>query len=136
MLVLALLLSGASFAVTAGGESEMPTVDQLPEIPYLPDPFLFRDGTRVKTPEDWLRRRQEIIALLEYYEYGHMPPAPGNIEVEDVSSGPVLDGKSTLRHVILKMGPEHKVRMNVALHIPPDTKPPMPVLLALEPVWK
>jgi len=48
----------------------------------LPDPFLFPDGSRVKTPEDWKRRREEILDTAIGLEYGGMPPAPGAVELE------------------------------------------------------
>jgi endo-1,4-beta-xylanase len=49
---------------------------ELPEIKTLPDPFTFFNGTKVKSIEDWDRRRDEIKELSQYYEYGYMPPPP------------------------------------------------------------
>lgn len=46
----------------------------------LPDLFRFEDGGSVRTPEDWRRRRAELLELLLEYEYGHPPPAPARIE--------------------------------------------------------
>ena len=40
-----------------------PTVDQLPEIRQLPNPFVFLDGTPVKNRGDWARRRKEMKAI-------------------------------------------------------------------------
>ena len=137
MFMLAIVLGFVGADVSAATDSVMPTIDQLAEIAYLPDPFLFEDGTtRVGTPDEWRQRRQEIIALFEYYEYGHIPPSPGNMEVEEVSCETVLEGKATLRRVILKMGPEHTFKMNVALYVPVGVATPLPVLSAIEPVWK
>jgi endo-1,4-beta-xylanase len=48
----------------------------LPEVQYLPDPFSYFKGGRVKSAADWARRREEIKDLAQYYEYGYMPPAP------------------------------------------------------------
>src|SRR6185437_11491027 len=50
-LLLALIIALPTWAVA--GEKSLPGVDQLPPIPQLPDPFLFPDGTRCKTKEDW-----------------------------------------------------------------------------------
>ena len=55
-------------------------VAELPVIKEMPDPLVMRDGTRVSTPEQWRARRGEMIQILEDYEYGHMPPPPGNTE--------------------------------------------------------
>src|SRR3954471_5323687 len=42
----------------------------------LPDPFLFDDGHRVKTADDWIARRKELAELIQEHEYGHLPPSP------------------------------------------------------------
>jgi hypothetical protein len=78
-LCLVLFVMGCSTSSTRVGEKVMPDVDALPVVKELPDPFRFMDGSVVKTKADWQRRRAEIIAMLEYYEYGHMPPAPVRI---------------------------------------------------------
>src|SRR3954471_24623488 len=77
-----------SAAVARAADGEFPPVEKLPAMKELPDPFLFADGTRVKSREDWERRRAELEAMILHYEYGQMPPAPGNTTaVELVSSG-------------------------------------------------
>lgn len=48
----------------------------------LPDPFIFRNGSRVKTPEEWRVRRLEIIEDMIGLEYDGMPPAPEDFWVE------------------------------------------------------
>jgi len=52
----------------------------------LPDPFLFNDGTRVKTADDWKRRRKEIIDSAVELEFGGMPPIPDRVEVETLTA--------------------------------------------------
>lgn len=112
-----------------------PPVEELPELDDLPDPFIMRDGTRVRSREDWRRRRQEIAAMLAHYEYGHVPPAPGNIRAKDTSTQAFMQGKGVLRRAVLEMGPDHKVRMNVGIYLPANVKGPVPVLMAVQPVW-
>jgi hypothetical protein len=56
-------------------------VADLPEVKELADPFKFNDGSRVKSPADWGKRRDEIKGLLAENEYGHLPPAPEEMEV-------------------------------------------------------
>jgi dienelactone hydrolase len=53
-----------------------PDFDALPRHNTLPDPLKFLNGDPVKTPEDWARRRAEIISLLMKYDIGSMPPKP------------------------------------------------------------
>ena len=45
----------------------------MPVVAELPDPFLFQDGSRVKTPEDSRQQRAELQELFLKYVYGHPP---------------------------------------------------------------
>lgn len=117
------------------GVAEMPDVDHLPVIDNLPDPFRFQDGSYVRTPEDWRKRREEIIALLTYYEYGHMPPAPAKVEAVETDAQDVFDGVAREIRVTLSFGPEKQVPMQVGLYVPKGKPGPFPVVLAIEPVW-
>lgn len=64
----------------AAGVWPMPVgLKDLPEIKEMPDPLKMNDGTKVASAEQWQTRRKEMIKLLEDYEYGHMPPPPGNV---------------------------------------------------------
>lgn len=110
---------------------EMPGADELPAIKELPDPFLMNNGRRVKTRADWAKRREEIKAMILYYQYGHMPPAPKNIIAQELSSETVYDG-ATKKHILLSMGPDRKVKVNVGLIIPKG-KGPFPVILKNHP---
>lgn len=48
----------------------------------LPDPFLFRDGRRVRDIAEWQERRHEIIEDAVALEFDGMPPAPEVFRVE------------------------------------------------------
>lgn len=53
---------------------EMPSIDKLPEIATLPDPFAWADGSGRSTDfKDWERRRFEIAYQLQHYELGMKP---------------------------------------------------------------
>ena len=69
-----------------------PSVDELPEVRELPNPFVFLDGTAVKTHEDWVRRRAEMKAMVLHYQFGHAPalPAPDTIVADLVRRGYML----------------------------------------------
>ena len=59
----------------------LPTVNQLPSIPMLPNPFEFSDGSgKVVSFADWTRRRAEIKAEIEHYEIGVKPDRPADIK--------------------------------------------------------
>jgi (4-O-methyl)-D-glucuronate---lignin esterase len=47
----------------------------LPPSPTLPAALVFRDGTSVRNPQDWERRRAEILATAELQMYGIVPGA-------------------------------------------------------------
>ena len=51
----------------------------------LPNPFIFEDGSTVKTTSDWERRREEIINNAVMLEFGGMPPPPDRIDIEKLN---------------------------------------------------
>ena len=48
----------------------------------LPDLLTFADGSKVRTAQDWLRRREEIKTILCREEYGFLPPPPRQLTAE------------------------------------------------------
>ena len=61
--------------------------------PYtLEDPLVFADGTKVRTAEDWSRRRNEILEIFQSEMYGRMPEAPGALVTEVLEQGPTMGG--------------------------------------------
>ena len=115
---------------TGGDEVD---VASLPEVKGLPDPLLFTDGARVKTRADWTRRRAQIVELLERYQYGRMPPAPGNVEAKELASEVVFNGLAHKKLVALTMGPERQVGASVGLYLPTDASAGrLPVILHID----
>ena len=51
--------------------------EKLTERDYLPV-LKMADGREV-TRENWRERREEMLALLEKYSYGHTPKCPGKV---------------------------------------------------------
>ncbi len=127
-----------------GAGINYPEAGELPMLKELPDPLTMASGARVKTPEDWKQRREEIKAMLLHYEYGHAPPPPANLRAEIVSTESVFDGAAQLVCLTLKMGPDEKVQMQAAVYVPTVCRRltncagngKKPVLLAIEPVWE
>lgn len=64
-----------------------PDAFDLPEVDHLNDPFRFFDGSRVRSKADWNRRREEIKALMQYYEFGVKPAKPPLLTATAVTSG-------------------------------------------------
>lgn len=84
----AAILGTTALATAAAAQTTWPApiaVKDLPIIKEMPDPLKMNDGTKVTTPEQWRERRKEMIKLLEDYEYGHMPPPPGNVKGKETA---------------------------------------------------
>ena len=50
----------------------------------LPDPFIFDDGHRLTSPDEWRARRDEIYKTAIDLQFGTMPPKPEFLEVEPI----------------------------------------------------
>jgi hypothetical protein len=111
-------------------------VKDLPVIKEMPDPLTMNDGTKVATADQWKMRRREMIRILEDYEYGHMPPPPGNVKatVTTPLSRVTASGKQAdYRMVHLTFGPDEKCGFDLGIFTPvtPPEKKGYPVLIYL-----
>ena len=107
-----------------------PDFDDLPSIPFLPDPLIIDEGGKnipVKTMEQWNEKRKWMKLHLEYYITGTMPPKPDNLRSEILSER--MDGETLLRMVELTFGPGNKAKLTIELMIPPG-EGPFPVFLS------
>jgi hypothetical protein len=120
---LGLVVSCVPLSTNRCGAGELPEVDDLPVVKELPDPFRFLDGSRVKTETAWEKRRDEMKTIIEHYGYGHMPPAPNNVVAEKLSTKSVFDGAAREERILLSMGPDLKVTVNVRMEIPEGAGP-------------
>ncbi len=90
----------------------------------LPNPFRFADGHMVKSSKDWPSRREEISKIIQFYEYGMLPPSPDSLTFETVS------GEGTRNPVIkitMKAG-DKTATLNVGAKLP-EGKGPFPALI-------
>ncbi|MGB0579448.1 MAG: alpha/beta hydrolase family protein [Limisphaerales bacterium] len=129
-LTLATLL--AIFTATQAAEPRsFPSVDELPEVKDLPNPFVFLDGTAVKDREDWARRREEMKAMVLHYQFGHAPPlpAPNMIKAVVVSETDALEGIAVRREVKLQFGPHQELSLALGIHTPKNGQGPFPVIV-------
>jgi hypothetical protein len=87
-------LFGGRAAVAA---NPFPSPAELPARPELPDPLVMFNGERVKTKDEWFsKRRPELKELIQYYMYGHLPPAvPFQATIEHTDAK-AFNGKATL----------------------------------------
>ncbi len=97
-----------------------PNFNTLPTTPYLPDPLRFTNGREVKV-EEWLKRRAELLALIQYYITGAWPAGPGNTRVADLKQRE--EAGSTVQEVTLEFGPNRAARLHLEVIIPNGTGP-------------
>ena len=95
--------------------------EKLPEIPTLPDPFTFADGTRSTAYKDWERHRSEILQLLWHYELGKKP-----MLCKD-SVDAVLDN-DTLRVTVHENGKTLTLKSNIVY---PKGDGPFPIVIGV-----
>jgi len=105
-----------------------PEVKDLPVQTNMPDVMTFADGTKVTTPKQWQRRREEMKEILEHYELGHAPPPPGNVRGKELKSSAVLDGSANFRLVHLEFGPKRSLGFDIAIFTPAG-KGPFPTII-------
>jgi hypothetical protein len=85
VLITASLLTASSL----GAQTFVPNYDEakVPEF-TLPDPLIFENGNKVKTTDDWAKRRDEIFRLFEQEVYGVSPQWEGNMKANVVYENP------------------------------------------------
>ena len=100
----------------------------------LPDPFVLRNGQRVRDADGWMKeRRPEILKLYQSEIYGRVPPSAPKARFEVLESGTsVMDGAATRKHVVVRFGdlPDGP-KANVVIYLPAKATGPVPVLLQL-----
>ena len=101
LILYSILIGMASFGIFIIYKYDKPVI-----IKDLPDPFLFNNGTRVDTIDDWVVRRAEIKDLLLNMEYGHMPERPDAINASEQQST-IGDGGSIQQIVKLTIIPSN-----------------------------
>ncbi|MGB7157006.1 MAG: hypothetical protein WBD40_03000 [Tepidisphaeraceae bacterium] len=104
----------------------------------LPDPFVFTDGRRVKTPQDWTARRAELLKLVLHHEYGQIPRPPANVTIVRLISHTLRTFKAPHHQYKLTFDNgdgRPAVSMTVDLLFPPG-KGPHPVILRGDWGWR
>jgi hypothetical protein len=114
-------------------ESPFPSVDELPTVDKLPDPFqFFGSDRRVETKTDWEERRDQILKMVQYYSAGPAFPQTHNAELENVETKQVYNGAATQYSVDLVVGPEHAITCSFE-YVMPKTEAPRGLLFYICP---
>lgn len=100
------------------GAAPLP-LDQLPAVDHLISPFVFTDGSKVKSAADWDRRREQLKQLFEDYEYGTLPPAPEKLEIRPgVIAIDEIQGVSIQDFVLHMTHQGRELDLFMRLHLP------------------
>ncbi len=118
-------------SLKAGGMNDLSkAVNELPEIKELPNPFIFTDGSPLRSKEDWQRRRTELKELFETYEYGRLPPKPEKMMIDRGSVIIDQDNEAEIQNLKLNLENRGKTfTMRVRLTMPRNAAKPVPVVI-------
>jgi hypothetical protein len=90
----------------------------------LPELMRFASGAPVSKPEEWPRRRAEILRLLQDQMYGVMPERPMIQRVVPRESGPAFGGKAVRKQIRIWFAVEDRGPfIDVLLYLPKSGKP-------------
>lgn len=106
-----------------------PNFDEMPSIPFLPNPLIMEEGTRdtpVTSMNQWEEQKKWMRKQLERYITGTAPPPPDKLQFNILEER--KDGAITVQTVELSFGPKQKATLTLKLMIPPG-KGPFPVFL-------
>lgn len=98
-------------------------IASLPVVEEMPNPFQFEDGRLVTSLADWPELHAEMLERVLRYEYGHVPPAPGNVRVETSVD------EDDHRAVLLRMGPSDGFTVRMLVYMPKTDNTPYPVVI-------
>ena len=123
-------IAGRGHDLKAGWRPPL-SFESLPSTPGLPDVFVASNGERVTTREQWARRREEIKALLQYYQYGRIPPRPDKVTARLMERRPHRSGLGTEEWIRLIIGSKRRLEMRAVIYVPRDAGP-RPVVIREE----
>jgi hypothetical protein len=101
----------------------------------MPDVLTMKDGTKVTTPEQWAKRRAEILEDFEREVYGRIPPNVPKVTWEVTattdgnSAGIPTVTKTLVGHVDNSAYPDITVDIQASFTVPRDAKGPVPMML-------
>src|SRR5262245_33610424 len=114
------------------------TSDEATANPYketMPGLMTFKDGTKVKTAEQWPRRRAEIVEDVERELYGRIPQKVPRVKrevtktVEGESGGIATVTKTLAGHVDNSAFPQIKVTIQASFTVPKYAAGRVPIIL-------
>ena len=101
----------------------------------MPDLMTFKDGTKVKTADQWPKRRAEIVEEFEREVYGRIPKNVPKVKwevtntVEGESGGIATVTKTLVGHVDNSAFPKIKVAIQASFTVPKHAAGKVPIIL-------
>ncbi len=114
------------------------TSDEATANPYketMPDLMTFKDGTKVKTADQWPKRRAEIVEDFEREVYGRIPKNVPKVKwevtktVEGESGGIATVTKTLVGHVDNSAFPKIKVTIQASFTVPRYARGRVPIII-------
>src|SRR5262245_56532421 len=108
-------------------------------FPNLPDILTLKSGTKVKTREQWTRRRAEIVEDFEREVYGRVPKNAPKVEWKVVASdtgtlnGVRVNARQLVGHLDNSSFPAIDVEIAMTLVLPAEARKTVPVMIMFSP---
>lgn len=113
-----------SFALNA--QEFVPNYDESKVPDYeLPDPLTFENGNPVQTPDEWEKRREELLEIFSEHVYGKSPEWDGSISTSLIGENKsALNGIANLREYKVTLQRKEKSLDIFVLTFQPINKTP------------
>jgi hypothetical protein len=127
-------------------EPPLPTIEELPVIEALPDPFMWSDSSlgRIKSCDEWKCRRAEIAVEVQHYELGIKPTPTSILEAsftDDtlIALPPIFEGGDSLKLsgpllTVTVVEGEDTLTLTVPVSLP-DGEGPFPAVIGVGYPW-
>lgn len=120
-----------------------PNSDESKATPYttLPDPLIFDNGDKVKSKNDWEKRKIEIKEHFASEVYGRMPENTPRVTWEIIEEKDSLFGevparfKKLIGHVDNSSYPAIKVDIEMMMATPLEAKSSVPLIMQFSWIW-
>ncbi len=124
------MLCLAALVLAAQTPTFVPNYDEAKVGNYtLPDPLKMNDGTPVKTPQQWRKRRAELLELFAREVYGRTPSQRVTVSAQTTSTeAKAVNGLATRREITLTILGKP---LRLLLYTPNSAKGRVPVFVNL-----
>lgn len=107
----------------------------------LPDPLLFENGGKVKSKEDWKKRRVELVELFDREVYGRVPEKVPEVKWEILSELDTMEGnqevtiKKLVGNVDNSTYRDISVQIQMTVATPAMAQGPVPLIMEFGFIW-